>query len=114
MLDLLATTAVDTHQLVAAVKNPLDGLVPDFTFGGAKFNQLWQKIITAIWGAAILVSVIYLIIGIVGMAGASGEVNPNPHQHAIGRKKAMWAGISLGVLAALALVVGAILTFTAS
>jgi hypothetical protein len=111
MLDLLATTALYTHQLVAAVDNPLDGLVPDFSFGGAKFTQLWQKAITAIWGIGILISIVYLVIGIVGMAGASGEVNPNPQAHAVGRKKALWAGVSLGVLAALALVVGAILTF---
>jgi hypothetical protein len=111
MLDLLATTALHTHQLVAAVDNPLDGLVPDFSFGGTKFTQLWQKAITAIWGIGILISIIYLVIGVVGMAGASGEVNPNPQAHAVGRKKAMWAAVSLGVLAALALVVGAILTF---
>ncbi|HAQ9610307.1 TPA: hypothetical protein IYE61_002754, partial [Enterococcus faecium] len=46
-----------------------------------------------------------------GMAGASGDVNPNPQQHAVGRKKALWALVALGALAALALIVGAVLTF---
>lgn len=111
MLDLMITAAIHIHQVVATVDNPLNGLVPDFSFGGTKFTALWQKAITAVWGVGILVSIVYLVVGVVGMAGASGEVNPNPQQHAVGRKKAMYAGIALGVLAALALVVGAILTF---
>jgi len=111
MLDLLATTALNVHQIVGTIDNPLDHIIPDFSFGGTQFTALWQKVIAAVWGVAILISIIYLVIGIVGMAGASGEVNPNPQAHAVGRKKAMWAAISLGALAALALIVGAILTF---
>ena len=98
-------------RLPLAVDNPLDGLIPDFSFGGAEFTELWQKIITAIWGIAILVSIVYLAFGLVAMAGASGDTNPNPQQHAQGRKKAVWAAVSLAGLAGLALIVGAILSF---
>lgn len=94
-----------------AIDNPLDGLIPDFSFGGAEFTALWQKLITAIWGIAILISIVYLALGLVAMAGASSDSNPNPQQHAQGRKKALWAGVSLAGLAALALIVGAILSF---
>jgi hypothetical protein len=41
------------------------------------------------------------------MASASSGGNPNEYKTA--RTQAMWAGISLGVLAALAVIVGAIL-----
>ncbi|WP_233193087.1 hypothetical protein [Cryobacterium sp. Y29] len=98
-------------RLPLAIDNPLDGLVPDFSFGGTEFTALWQKLITAIWGIAILISIVYLALGLVSMAGASSDSNPNPQQHAQGRKKALWAGVSLAGLAALALIVGAILSF---
>ena len=94
-----------------AIQNPLNGIIPDFSFGGAEFTQLWQKLVAAVWAAGILISIVYIIIGIVAMAGASGEVNANPQQHSVGRKKALYALISLGALAALALIVGAVLTF---
>lgn len=99
-----------TH-LPLQIDNPLEGLIPDFSFGGSEFTELWQKLITAIWGIAILISIVYLALGLVSMAGASGDANPNPQQHAQGRKKALWAGVSLAGLAALALIVGAILSF---
>ncbi|WP_420898332.1 hypothetical protein [Cryobacterium cheniae] len=53
----------------------------------------------------------FLIFGIVAMAGASGDTNPNPQAHAQGRRKAVWAGISLAALAGLAIIVGAVLSF---
>jgi hypothetical protein len=108
MNDLILTAA--TH-LPLSVDNPLNGLIPDFSFGGTQFTQLWQKLITAIWGISILISIVYLALGLVSMAGASSDSNPNPQQHAQGRKKALWAGVSLAGLAALALIVGAILSF---
>jgi len=108
MNDILLTTAA---HMPLAIQNPLNGIIPDFSFGGTEFTALWQKLIAAVWGVAILIAIVYLIVGVVGMAGASGDVNPNPQQHAVGRKKAMWALVALGALAALALIVGAVLTF---
>ncbi|MBG6060010.1 heme/copper-type cytochrome/quinol oxidase subunit 2 [Cryobacterium sp. MP_M5] len=97
--------------LQAAIENPLDGILPDFSFGGAEFTALWQKLIAALWAIGILVSIGFLIFGIVAMAGASGDTNPNPQAHAQGRRKAVWAGISLAALAGLAIIVGAVLSF---
>ncbi|WP_241992474.1 hypothetical protein [Cryobacterium lactosi] len=101
------------HDLMlrAAIDNPLDGILPDFSFGGAEFTALWQKLIAALWAIGILVSIGYLIFGIVAMAGASGDTNPNPQAHAQGRRKAVWAGIALAALAGLAIIVGAVLSF---
>lgn len=101
------------HDLMirAAIDNPLDGILPDFSFGGAEFTQLWQKLIAALWAIGILVSIGFLIFGIVAMSGASGETNPNPQAHSQGRRKAVWAGISLAALAGLAIIVGAVLSF---
>jgi len=108
MNDILLATAA---RMPLAIQNPLNGIIPDFSFGGTEFTALWQKLIAAVWGIAILIAIVYLIVGVVAMAGASGDVNPNPQQHAVGRRKALMAVISIGFLAALALIVGAVLTF---
>lgn len=94
--------------LAASISNPLDHILPNFTIFGAQFTQLWQKLIAGLWGLAIIVAVVYLILGVGSMAAASG-VNANPMAHAEGRRKAIGAAISLAVLAALAVIVGAIL-----
>ena len=91
----------------AAIDNPLDGIIPDFSIFGAEFTQLWQKLLAGLWGIGIILAIVFLILGIVKMAGASSSGNPNDYKTA--RTQAMWAGISLGVLAALAVIVGAIL-----
>ena len=97
--------------IAMAIDNPLNGIIPDFSFGGTEFTQLWQKLIAALWAIAILVAIGYLIFGVVAMAGASGETNPNPQAHSQGRRKAVWAAIALGCLAGLAIIVGAVLSF---
>jgi hypothetical protein len=94
--------------LAATVPNPLDNIVPNFTIFGTQFTQLWQKLIAGLWGLAIIVAVVYLILGVGSMAAASG-VNANPMAHAEGRRKAIGAAIAIGVLAALGVIVGAIL-----
>jgi phosphatidylglycerophosphate synthase len=94
--------------VLAAVPNPLDKIVPDFTIFGAQFTQLWQKLVAGLWGLAIIVAVVYLILGVGSMAAASG-VNANPMAHAEGRRKAIGAALALAVLAALGVIVGAIL-----
>jgi hypothetical protein len=98
------------HTLAASVPridNPLDGVLPDFTIFGAEFTELWQKIIAGIWAIGIILSVIFLIVGIIKMGSSSNSGNPQEYKTA--RTQAMWAGIALGVLAALAVIVGAIL-----
>ena len=89
------------------MENPLDGILPDFSVFGTEFTELWQKLIAGLWGLGIILAVVFLIIGIVKMASASTGGNPNEYKTA--RNQAMWSGISLGVLAALAVIVGAIL-----
>jgi hypothetical protein len=96
--------------IVHAIDNPLNGIIPNFSIFGAEFTQLWQKVLAGIWGIAIIVAVVYVILGVGAMASASG-VNANPMAHAEGKKKFLNALIALGVLAALALIVGAVLTF---
>ena len=95
--------------IALAIDNPLNNVLPNFTIFGAEFTQLWQKLIDGIWGIAIVLAVVYLILGITSMATASGP-SANPMAHAEGRKKAVMAAIALGALAALAVIVGAVLT----
>jgi hypothetical protein len=99
--------------LAAAIQNPMNGILPDFSFGGAEFTQLWQKLLAAIWALGIIVSIVFLITGLVAMSGATNDVNPNPQAHAQGRSKALGAFISLVCLASLAVIVGVTLSLTA-
>ncbi|WP_251054632.1 hypothetical protein [Microbacterium sp. ISL-59] len=99
----MTITEVIVH---AAIDNPLDGVLPDFSIFGVQFTALWQKVLAGIWGLALVFSVGYLIWGIVQM-GKSDDGNPNAYKQ--GRKAAMAAGIALACLAGLTVIVGAIL-----
>lgn len=39
---------------VLAVKDPFDGVVPDFTIFGADFNDWWKKLLAGVWAASII------------------------------------------------------------
>lgn len=91
------------------IDNPLDGVLPDFTIFGAEFTQLWQKVLAGAWGIAIILSIVFFIIGATQMSAATNAANPQEHKQA--RNKAIMGLISLGVLAALAVIVGAVLAF---
>lgn len=92
----------------AAIANPLDGILPDFGIFGVEFTQLWQKIVAGLWGIAIIAAIVFVLLGVTHMAAATSSGNPSAYRDA--RNQAMWAGIALGLLAALAVVVGAILS----
>jgi len=98
--------------LAAAIQNPLDGILPDFSFGGAEFTQLWQKLIAAVWAIGIIIAIGFLIKGLVEMSGASSDSSPSPQAHSQGRRKAFGAFLSLVGLASLAIIVGVTLSFT--
>jgi hypothetical protein len=95
------------HSTVPAMVNPLDGVLPDFSIFGVEFTELWQKLLGGLWGIGLVLAVAFLIIGVTKMAAASTSGNPNDYKMA--RNQALWSGIALGVLAALAVIVGAIL-----
>lgn len=103
-----------THALAyvpaADIPNPLDGIVPNFTAFGTKFDALWKKILAGVWGIALVVAVFYLIRGIVGIAQHKGGNHPS--QVAESRSEAVRGGVAFGALASLAVIVGAILTIT--
>lgn len=99
---------IGTLTILPMIDNPLDGILPDFSIFGLEFTQLWQKILGGLWALAIIAAIIFVIIGVGNMAVATSGSNPGAYKDA--RNQAMWAGISLGVLAALAVIVGAILS----
>jgi len=90
------------------IPNPLNGILPNFTIFGAQFTELWQKLIAGMWAIGIVLTVVFLIVGVTQMATASSGGNPMEYKNA--RTHAMWAAIALGVLAALAVIVGGVLT----
>lgn len=89
------------------IDNPLNGILPNFTIFGIQFTQLWQKLLAGAWGLAIVFAIVYLVFAIASMATATA--GSNPMEYKTGRTKAVWAGISLGLLAALGVIVGGIL-----
>lgn len=89
----------------AAIDNPIDGIVPDFSIFGAEFTEWWQKLFGALWALALVFSAVNLVLGIAAM----GKSNGNPEAHKEGQKKALWAGISTAGLAAFAVIFGVIL-----
>lgn len=92
--------------LLATIPNPLDGLTPDFSVFGVAFTATWQKLLVGVWAMAIIIAIFFLIRGLVTMGQARGGGHPQEMRHA--KTEAVWAGISLGALAALAVIVGAI------
>ena len=108
-IDLLNAVITTHPDLVPqAIPNPLDGILPDFTVFGAKFTALWQKLLGGLWALAILAAIAYLIRGLLGIAQHRGGGHPS--QVAESRKEATMALASLGSLAALAVIVGVVLT----
>lgn len=89
------------------MKNPLDHIVPDFTIFGAQFTTIWQKLAAGLWGLGILIAVGYLGHGILGIAQNRGG---HPGQLRESKKEAVNAGIALGGLISLAVIVGIFIT----
>lgn len=90
----------------AAITNPFDGIVPNFSVFGVAFDAWWKKLFAGLWAIAIIIAAVYLVIGLTSMAKADGS---NPRAHEEGRKKAQGAGIGLACLAGLGVIIGAIL-----
>lgn len=86
------------------MQNPIGGLVPDFTIFGAEFTEWWQKLFAAGWALAIIIALFFTIRGVVQMS--SSDDNPNSYQ--TGRKSAIRSGLTLVVLIAFGVIVGAI------
>lgn len=89
------------------MNNPLDTVVPNFTIFGAQFTAIWQKLAAGLWGLAILIAVGYLAHGILGIAQNRGGHPGNLRES---KKEALNAGIALGGLISLAVIVGVFLT----
>jgi hypothetical protein len=100
-------TVISAIGYLPAIDNPLDGILPNFSVFGAEFTELWQKLVAAAWGIAIIIAIVFLIINITSMSTATASGNPNEYKTA--RNSAMYSGIAIGVLAALAVIVGAVL-----
>lgn len=94
----------------AAIDNPIDGIVPDFSIFGTEFSEWWQKLFAGLWALALIYSAVNLVLGFAAMGASNG----NPEAHKEGRKRAVWAGISTAALAAFALIFGGILYLAAA
>lgn len=74
--------------------NPFEGVTPDFSFLGAKFTQLWQKVLAVIWAACLVLAAISLI----GSLRELGAAKKDPNKRDDAMKGIMVAGGSLAGL----------------
>jgi hypothetical protein len=51
---VLQTVTYYTSHPALAVKDPFDGVVPDFTIFGADFNAWWKKMLAGVWALSIV------------------------------------------------------------
>lgn len=112
----LATTALTTvshladsgTSYVAAIDNPINGLVPDFNVFGAEFTTWWQKLFAGLWAAGLIVSIAFLIFGILDLRRATANHVPGQADEA--KTKVGWSAAAVGGLAGLGVIVTAIFT----
>jgi len=89
------------------MSNPLDNIIPNFTIFGVQYTAIWQKLAAGLWGLAILIAVGYLGHGLLGIAQNRGG---HPGQLRDSRREAVNAGVSLGGLISLAVIVSVFIT----
>lgn len=88
----------------AAVDNPLDGVAPSFDFGSS-FDAWWQKLFAGLWGLAIILALVWLVVAIAAMAKAGEN---NAHEHAAAKKGLIRSAAALGGLLGFGVIVGLI------
>jgi hypothetical protein len=101
-------TPITDRLLAAAVRadteNPIAGLRPSFAFG-AEFGATWQKLVTALWGLAIIATIVFILVQTAKMS-AAGD---NMQMHAQSKTGLVRALIALGIEVALSAIVAAVL-----
>jgi Type IV secretion system pilin len=103
MLLHLITEAV--RGAAADIPDPLTGVKPTFT-GFGTFDTLWKKVLGVIWGLGLVVTVGFLIRGVVSYARAEGV---HPTQMRDAKQEATRAGIAFAGLVALGAIVSAVI-----
>lgn len=103
MLNTLRDHALELT-IRAAVDNPLDGVGPSFDFGDS-FSAWWQKLFAGLWGLAIIVTLVWLVVAIATMAKAGEN---NAHEHAAAKKGLIKSAAALAGLLGFGVIVGLI------
>lgn len=87
------------------MKNPLDGVTPDFSIFGAEFTSLWLKLAAGLWALGLLIAIGYLGHGILAIAQNRNDAHPMALRQA--KSEAVNASAALGGLIALPVIVTA-------
>ena len=107
----LAATAVvlllSAGAASAQIENPLEGVKPDIGVLGPAFNSVWARVVGAIWGVALAASTVKLIMALYKMRSMNKAGMPT--EMADAGQEAKIAGIAVGCLASVGIIVGAIL-----
>lgn len=89
--------------LLQSSDNPIDGVTPDFDFGGP-FNTWWKSVFAALWGLVIIIALAYCLMAIIQMRSSKN----NPMQHQQGKESLIHSGIALGISIAFGVIVTAV------
>lgn len=87
------------------IPNPIAPVTPSIVFG-VEFDAWWKKLVGGLWGMALIVAVVYLILSLLNIGKHESD---NPHKHAEAKKGVMRAGVSLVALVGLPAIVAAII-----
>ena len=66
-------TITDVLTMVPTIDNPLNGILPNFSIFGVEFTSLWQKLVAGIWAVGIILAIVFIVVGVTQMAGASSS-----------------------------------------
>lgn len=108
---LVATAVVLVLSAGAAsaqqIENPLKGVTPDLSVFGPAFNSVWARVVGGIWGVALGASVVKLIMALYKMRSMNRA--GMPAEMADAGQEAKVAGIAVGCLVSVGIIVGAII-----
>ena len=90
------------------MKNPLDGVTPDFSVFGTEFTSMWLKLAAGLWGIGMLIAIGYLGHGILAIAQSRNDAHPMALRHS--KTEVVNASAALGGLIALPVIVTAFFT----
>ena len=96
--------------VLAAGRNPFDGVVPNFTIFGADFNSWWKKLLAGVWGLSIVYCAFKLFPAAlsvhrsrtVGNVNSLGEASQELKFWGAGTVMVVAAGLLFGTLLAIA------------
>jgi hypothetical protein len=104
---LTQAPSVPTDPTGGSPPNPFNGVTPDFSFFGMKFNSAWKKLLAGAWGIGFVIIAFGAIRAVVELQSARRGGHPGSVlEHSESAKR---SGIALAALAGIGIIFGAVI-----